>query len=144
MPAAQQSIGISLVEKIRGDILSSRLQSGQKLTVKMMSDMHECGASPVREALNQLVSEGLVVRIDRRGFFVSTMSRAEFDDILFNRCFLESEALRRSIARGGADWEERVLVAQFRLAVLPARSRPPTGCWPIPNGKSPTSGFTWR
>lgn len=119
MTSANQSIGISLVETIRDDILSSRLSPGQKLTVKILCDMHSCGATPVREALNRLVSEGLVVRIDRRGFFVSTVSREEFDDILFNRCFLESEALRRSIARGGRDWEERVLVAHFRLAALP-------------------------
>lgn len=119
MASAGQSIGISLVEKIRNDILSSRLSPGQKLTVKMLCEMHSCGATPVREALNRLVAEGLVMRIDRRGFFVSTVSREEFDDILFNRCFLEGEALRRSIARGGQDWEERVLVAHFRLAALP-------------------------
>lgn len=127
MPSANQSMGISLVEKIRTDILMSRLPPGQKLTVKMLSDMHDCGASPVREALNQLASDGLVVRIDKRGFFVSTISREEFDDILFNRCFLESEALRRSIQHGGADWEERVLVAHFRLHGLPRELDGPDG-----------------
>jgi DNA-binding GntR family transcriptional regulator len=120
-------MGISLVEKIRTDILLSRLPPGQKLTVKKLSDLHACGASPVREALNQLASDGLVVRIDRRGFFVSSISREEFDDILFNRCFLESEGLRRSIANGGPDWEERVLVAHFRLAALQREVPGPDG-----------------
>lgn len=127
MPGASQSMGISLVEKIRDDILLSRLPPGQKLTVKMLCEMHDCGASPVREALNQLASDGLVVRIDKRGFFVSTISREEFDDILFNRCFLESEALRRSIQGGGPDWEERVLVAHFRLSGLPRDLDGPEG-----------------
>lgn len=127
MQSAIQSIGISLVEKIRADILTSRLPPGQKLTAKMLSDLHDCGASPVREALNQLASEGLVVRIDKRGFFVSTISRSEFDDILFNRCFMESEALRRSMAAGGADWEERVVVAHFRLSGLPRDLEGPDG-----------------
>lgn len=127
MQNANQSIGISLVEKIRDDILTSRLPPGIKLTAKMLSDLHDCGASPVREALNQLASDGLVVRIDKRGFFVSTISRSEFDDILFNRCFMESEALRLSIAAGGPEWEEHVVVAHFRLHGLPRDLEGPEG-----------------
>jgi GntR family transcriptional regulator, carbon starvation induced regulator len=126
-----QSIGISLVEKIRADILTSRLQPGKKLTVKMLSELHACGASPVREALTQLASDGLVLRVDRRGFFVSGISRSEFDDILFNRCFLEGEALRRSIALGGVDWEEAVLVTHYRLNGLSRENDGPDG--PAPN-----------
>lgn len=127
MQSANQSIGLSLVEKIRSDILTSRLPPGQKLTAKMLSDLHDCGASPIREALNQLASEGLVVRIDKRGFFVSTISRPEFDDILFNRCFMESEALRRAITMGGPVWEEAVVVAHFRLNALPRDLEGPEG-----------------
>lgn len=116
---APQSMGISLVETIRGDILSARLEPGTKLTVKMLSDLYHCGASPVREALSRLNSEGLVDRIDRRGFFVTGISGEDFADILGNRCFMEAEALRLSIAQGGVDWEERVLIAHYRLANLP-------------------------
>lgn len=127
MKSANQSIGLSLVEKIRADILMSRLPPGQKLTAKMLSDLHDCGASPIREALNQLASEGLVKRIDKRGFFVAPISRRDFDDILFNRCFMESEALRRSMALGGAEWEEAVVVAHFRLNALPRDLEGPEG-----------------
>ncbi|WP_299656642.1 GntR family transcriptional regulator [uncultured Jannaschia sp.] len=128
---AQVSIGISLVEKIRADILTAKLKPGEKLTVKMLSKMNDCGASPIREALNQLTSDGLVLRIDRRGFFVSSISREEFEDILFNRCFLESEALRRSIELGGPDWEERVLIAHYRLNRHEREIDGPDG--PVPN-----------
>lgn len=119
MPTLSQSMGISLVETIRADILTARLAPGTKLTVKMLSDLYDCGASPVREALNRLTSEGLVDRIDRRGFFVSGISTDEFADILFNRCLLEAEALRLSIAHGDAAWEEAVLISHYRLSVLP-------------------------
>lgn len=118
MTNAPASMGIALVETIRGDILSARLSPGAKLTAKKLSELYACGASPVREALNRLTSEGLVVRIDRRGFFVSDISRDDFEDILLNRCFLEGEALHRSITRGGADWEESVLISHFRLKSL--------------------------
>lgn len=127
MQNANPSIGISLVEKIRADILMSRLPPGQKLTAKMLCDLHDCGASPVREALNQLASDGLVVRIDKRGFFVSTISKGEFDDILTNRCFMESEALRRSILAGDAAWEEQIVITHFRLNGLPRDLERPEG-----------------
>jgi DNA-binding GntR family transcriptional regulator len=127
MSSANQSMGISLVEKIWEEILLSRLPPGQKLAVGALGERHACGASPVREALNQLASDGLVVRIDKRGFFVSTISREEFEYILDNRCFLESEGLRRSIQNGGQDWEERVLVDHFRLNALPRTTKGPDG-----------------
>lgn len=66
-----QSLGISIVDEIRFDILSEKLPPGAKMTVKMLCERYDCGASPLREALNQLSSDSLVVRIDRRGFFVS-------------------------------------------------------------------------
>jgi DNA-binding GntR family transcriptional regulator len=72
----------------------------------------------VREALTRLTSEGLVERIDRRGFFVAGISAHDFADILFNRSFMESEALRQSIGLGDAAWEERVLIAHYRLSTL--------------------------
>ncbi len=131
MTDVPQSISISLVDKIRNDILTARLKPGAKLTMKMLGDLYACGASPVREALNQLVSDGLVLRVDRRGFYVSGTSRREFEDIFFNRCFLEGEALRRSIARGGGDWEEGVLITHYRLHDLPRESDGPDG--PVPN-----------
>jgi DNA-binding GntR family transcriptional regulator len=130
MNQAPQSIGISLVETIRGDILSARLAPNTKLTVKMLSDLYDCGASPVREALTSLTSEGLVQRIDRRGFFVSGISAEEFADILRNRCLMEGEALRLSITQGGNDWEERVLISHFRLANLDKEVAGTTGTRP--------------
>ena len=130
MASVAHSKGISLVETIRGDILTARLKPGTKLIVKHLSTLYDCGASPVREALNRLTSEGLVDRIDRRGFFVAGISTDDFSDILFNRGFMEGQALRMSIACGGQDWEERVLIAHFRLSTI-AREQSGT------NGPSP-------
>ncbi len=141
MTNAPASMGIALVETIRGDILTARLAPGVKLTAKKLSELYECGASPVREALNRLTSEGLVVRIDRRGFFVSEISRDDFEDILLNRCFLEAEALYRSIARGDADWEERVLIAHFRLKSLPREHEGSNGPRPNPDWEAAHKRF---
>ncbi len=115
MTVPERSRGIALVDQIRTDILAATLPPGAKLTMRVLSERYVCGATPIREALNQLCSDGLVLRVDKRGFYTSQTSREEFDDILSNRCFLEAEALRRSIARGDTGWEERVVLAHYRL-----------------------------
>ena len=97
----------------------AELRPGEQLRLRLLTERHGCGTSPIREALNSLVSAGLVERFDKRGFFVAGTSPEEFQDILTNRCFLEEEALRRSMAAGGADWEERVLVAHHRMTRVP-------------------------
>jgi DNA-binding GntR family transcriptional regulator len=113
-----QSLGISVYHDIRRDILTARLPPRQKLGLKMLSERYRCGASPIREALNQLTVEGWVRRIDKRGFFVSEVSSEDFEDILNIRCLIEAEALRRSIALGDGAWAEQVVLTHFRLSSI--------------------------
>lgn len=118
MSKKSQSLGISVFHEIKRDILMASLPPRQKLGLKMLSQRYECGASPIREALNQLAVEGWAQRIDKRGFFVADASPDDFTDILENRCLLEGEALRRSIARGDRAWEEQVVLTHFRMSAL--------------------------
>jgi GntR family transcriptional regulator, carbon starvation induced regulator len=118
MSDKSQSLGISVYHDIKRDIVMATLPPRQKLRLKMLSERYSCGTSPIREALNQLTVEGWVWRIDKRGFFVSDTSTDEFDDILYNRCLLEGEALRLSIERGDSAWEEQVVVTHFRMTSL--------------------------
>lgn len=118
-PARTRSLGIAVFEAMKRDILYAEMPPGEQLRLRVLTERYGCGASPIREALNQLTSDGWVVRIDRRGFFVAPTSQAEFQDILLNRCFLEGEALRRSIAAGDTAWEERVLLSHYHLGRVP-------------------------
>ena len=115
----KSSLGLSVYEALKQDILYAELRAGEQLRFRLLSERYGCGSSPLREALNSLVSAGLVERFDKRGFFVAGISPEEFQDILTNRCFLEGEALRRSIAAGDGDWEERVLLAHHRMTRVP-------------------------
>src|SRR3546814_6646722 len=65
-----QSLGLSAFDAIKTDILYAELAPGEQLRLRVLCDRYGCGASPIREALNQVASDGWVVRIDRRGFFV--------------------------------------------------------------------------
>jgi len=79
---------------VRRDIIEGRLKPGSKLKIEELRDRYDVGASPIRESLSLLSSDGLVDRIEQRGFRVADISHEEFADILKVRCWLEDRALR--------------------------------------------------
>ncbi|WP_249225666.1 FCD domain-containing protein [Tardiphaga alba] len=60
-----------------------------------------------------------MVQSDQRGFQVAELSGSDLDELTKARCWLDGQALRESIEKGGADWEERVLLAYHRLSRIP-------------------------
>lgn len=94
--------------KIREDIIASKRQPGEKLLISHLKEQYGISASPLREALSRLVSEGLVAVEGQRGFWVPPVSREEYADIVRTRVVLETRALRESIAHGDTEWEGRI------------------------------------
>jgi DNA-binding GntR family transcriptional regulator len=106
-------------ERIRADILAGRLRPGRRLQIKAMMESYAIGQTPLREALNRLAADGLVVAEDQRGFTVPGISPAELEELTRTRCWLEERALRESMANATEGWEEAVLVAGHRLSRTP-------------------------
>jgi GntR family carbon starvation induced transcriptional regulator len=104
---------------LRTDIIEGTLGPGTKLKVEELRKRYGVGASPVREALSLLTSDGLIDRIDQRGFRVADVTNEGFADILKARCWLEELALRESIKHGDSEWEETVVLAFYRLSREP-------------------------
>ena len=100
---------------LREMILVGTLPPGEKLKIEQLRALLNTGASPVREALSLLTSDMLVERIDQRGFRAAPASLVNFEEILQLRETLEDMALRKSIARGGAHWEERLVLTHHRM-----------------------------
>ncbi len=118
-PSAGSSMTAQLFDRLRNDVLNGNLQPGQKLKIETLREQYAVGASPVREALSMLTAEGLVQRLDQRGFRVTDVSVSAFEELLRTRCWLEDRALRESIAAGSGGWEESVLLAHHRLTRTP-------------------------
>jgi GntR family carbon starvation induced transcriptional regulator len=116
---ATASLTSQAYARFRADILAGVLAPARKLKVEELRDRYGIGAGPIREALTLLVADGLVERADQRGFRVVDVSEGEFEELLRTRCWLEERALRESMARGGGDWEERIVVAFYRLSRMP-------------------------
>lgn len=74
-----------------------RIKEGEVATALEMS------RSPVREALNRLVADGLVDFVPRRGFFCRRLSTREIGDLYDVRTDLEVGAVRRAANTVDAD-----------------------------------------
>jgi DNA-binding GntR family transcriptional regulator len=113
------TLASSVYDMMRKDILKGDLPPGEKLRVEYLRDRYGVGASPIREALNRLSVDGVVVRVDQKGFRVAEVSVAELDELIKTRCWLEETAIRESIAAGDDAWEERLLLAFHWLSKTP-------------------------
>lgn len=114
-----KTLATRAADVLRASILGGADAPGTRLGIDELKRRLGMGASPLREALNLLVAEGLVQRIDQRGFRVARADRAELADLIKTRCLIEGAALRASIASGDLAWEERIVVALHRISRLP-------------------------
>ena len=83
-----------VVKLLREAIFSGRIKPGQRLNESELSRDLGLSRIPVREALQKLQEQGLVVDLPRRGKFVINLSEEEIQKINSLRIILEGEALR--------------------------------------------------
>lgn len=110
----------SVYDRIRADIIFGRLAPGARLKLENVRVEYGVGAGLLREALNRLASERLVVAEGQKGFQVGAVSVANLREIADLRLLLECDALRQSFATGDAVWESRVVAAHHLLSRMEA------------------------
>lgn len=115
------SIGETTYRRIRADILFGRLPPGQKLKLERMKDAYGASISTLREMLNRLATEGLILAEGLRGFEVSPISATNFREVAAMRVLLECHALRASFENGDLEWEGRVVAGHHKLSLLEKR-----------------------
>jgi DNA-binding GntR family transcriptional regulator len=121
-----RSLTSAVFTNLKVEILSCRLKPGEKLHIGNLAKAYDVSLAAVREALSRLVADGLVIAEDQRGFRVSPASLRDLDDVTETRIEIECLALRRSIARGGADWSEAIEAAWKEMS----GARPGNEKWP--------------
>lgn len=113
---ADETVAESGYRQIRSDIIFGRLAPGQKLKLENLKGTYETSVSTLREILNRLTSEGLVVAEGQRGFEVARVSVADLKEIAALRLLLEEHALEQSFEQGDVEWEARLVSAHYKLA----------------------------
>lgn len=89
----------SLIGKLQKDILTGKLKPGEKLTEQNLCKTYGVSRTPVREALRQLETDGLVETILNRGAFVIGMSEQDYEDMFELRKAYEIQAVKWAIER---------------------------------------------
>jgi DNA-binding GntR family transcriptional regulator len=119
--ADYDSISEKTYRQIRLDIIFGKLLPGEKLKLDRLREDYRTSVGTLRELLNRLASEGLVVAEGQRGFEVAPVSAENLREIAALRLLLESHALTQSFQAGDMDWEGRVVSAYHKLSAIEKR-----------------------
>ncbi len=80
-----------IAQKIRRKIQNQQYKAGERLTVRRLCEEYGTSETPVKQALNQLVTTGLVVSVPKCGMRVRTFDFQDMKDV----------------------WEARIMIEQF-------------------------------
>jgi len=111
----KNTIASQLADRLREAVVSGALPAGSKINLSKLSANLEVSLSPLREALARLISEGLVVFEDNRGYRVAPISLANLEEITYLREEFETYALREAVRIGDSAWEGHVIRAVHQL-----------------------------
>ena len=89
--------------KIRSFILSGEVRPGMQLTEERLSEISGVSRTPVRDAVQRLENEMLLVRSASKRLSVADWSNDEIDEMFTLRAMLESHATERAALRMDAD-----------------------------------------
>jgi len=84
LPAAANgasTLATTLYDQLRADVLAGLHEPGGRLAIEALCERYATSQTPLREALNRLVADGLVQRREQRGFAVSEVSAADLVEI---------------------------------------------------------------
>ena len=98
-PLAATTTASVLAQRLREAIDAGRWQPGELLRQEQIADEYGVSRIPVREALAQLQSEGLLEIAHYRGARVSRPQAAEIDELFDLRLLVESDLLTRAFSR---------------------------------------------
>ena len=100
-----ETLGDATFKRLKAMILDGTLEPGTRLSEKKFADHLGVSRTPVREAIGQLVSEGLAKRSAGSAPVVSSVSLNEIMEILHVRSLLECEAARKAASSGKSTTE---------------------------------------
>ena len=98
-----------IVRTLQAAVVSGELRPGVLYSAPTLALRFGVSATPVREAMLDLVKEGLVETVPNKGFRVCELSDRELDEITAVRALLEVPTVRAVAAAGATDPQLRRL-----------------------------------
>ncbi|MCL4517393.1 MAG: GntR family transcriptional regulator [Firmicutes bacterium] len=119
----------SLVEQIRNilreDIVNLRLAPGEKLNVIALAEHFGVSRTPIRDALQLLVEEGLVIVVPRVGYYVVQLSAEDVREISGIRKMMELYAFNLAMQHLTPEKIEEMYQEALAVKDLPSEKRHP-------------------
>jgi DNA-binding GntR family transcriptional regulator len=110
-----------VLHELRTAILAGRIKPREPLREVALAQTFGTGRSAIREALRQLVQEGLVVSEINRGAWVRPLSTADVGDVYRARAAIEVGAVRAALEREGGYELGGLRAAQDRIRAASSR-----------------------
>lgn len=107
-PLQLKTLGNEVANRLRDAIRNGEFPLGTRLVERDIAERLGVSRIPVREAIQQLVEEGLVQKTPHRGTFVHSPSRNEIEEISSLRVLLEHFVVERAIANWRPEHESRL------------------------------------
>jgi DNA-binding GntR family transcriptional regulator len=95
----QKRASIVVADTLRSAILRGHFSPGQAMPQEEIAKQFKVSRAPVRDALRQLESEGLIVLHPNRGAEIVKLTGSDLQEIFLIRESLESTALRLSVPK---------------------------------------------
>ncbi len=116
-------------DRLKEAIQNVEVQAGDPLSENRISSAMQISRTPVREALKQLVSEGLLQMIPGRAVVIASRSIQQVSDAIHVRRLLEPEVVKLAAESLGA--EQRETLRQLTQEMVNAASSGDRATWAI-------------
>jgi DNA-binding GntR family transcriptional regulator len=84
-------------DEIKNAIFNGSIKGDEVITETILAQSLNTSRTPVREAVGDLLKDGLLVSVPRKGLKVREITPSEKDQIIFLRISIETEGLKRII-----------------------------------------------
>ena len=89
-----------ITTQIRDRVIDGTFRPGTQMNEVELATRFATSRGPIREAMQRLVEEGLLISSPHRGIWVRQLVQADLEDLYFARSALERAAMLRLIERG--------------------------------------------
>lgn len=115
LPGSGETLAQAAYRALREDIIRGVRYPNERLRIEKLKSLYNVGPTPLREALQMLAADRLVVAEGNRGFSVAPLDFDEFEDLNTARTAVEVSALRLSLVNGDATWEAGVVASIYLM-----------------------------
>lgn len=102
-PPKNKSLRNDVVNEIINSIVKGELKPGDRIIEKHISDYMKISRAPIREALRDLESQGIIGTIERKGSFVAKLTDQDITELFSLRSVLEGFATEVATSKITAD-----------------------------------------